>query len=62
MIQASPISMKPNMTGLNQTGFGASSPLACSARAGFDDFVRAMRAILSESDGLPEHRPIARAE
>ena len=42
--------MKPNMTGLNQTGFGASSPLACSARAGFDDFVRAMRAILSESD------------
>ncbi|GGI45416.1 hypothetical protein GCM10010932_09530 [Agromyces flavus] len=38
--------MKPNMTGLNQTGFGASSPLGCSARAGFGDLVRAMREIL----------------
>ncbi|GAA4044235.1 hypothetical protein GCM10022282_00480 [Agromyces indicus] len=38
--------MNPNMTGLNQTGFGASSPLGCSARAGFEEFVRAMPEIL----------------
>jgi hypothetical protein len=40
--------MKPNITGLNQTAFGASSPERFStAGAGFVDFVRAMRAILS---------------
>jgi hypothetical protein len=38
--------MNPNMTGLNQTGFGASSPLGCSARTGFEELVRAMREIL----------------
>ncbi len=47
------MSMKPNMTGLNQTGFGASSRLVDSAVAGFDDFVRAMRVILVE-DGLAD--------
>ena len=45
------------MTGLNQTGFGASSPLGCSARAGFDDFVRAMREILVEPVHPTERRP-----
>jgi sortase A len=46
--------MKPNITGLNQTGFGASSPLGCSARAGFEDFVRAMREILVEPRPGPD--------
>ena len=30
----SPSSMKPNMTGLNQTGLGASSPVAAELRSG----------------------------
>ncbi|GAA2052682.1 hypothetical protein GCM10009820_10580 [Leifsonia soli] len=33
MIQIRPSSMKPNMTGLNQTGFGASSPDAAALRS-----------------------------
>jgi hypothetical protein len=38
MIQAKPRSMKPNITGLNQTGFGASSFDEFSERAGLLDF------------------------
>src|SRR4051794_14781200 len=34
MIQISPSSMKPNMSGLNQTGFGASSPETAALRSG----------------------------
>ena len=43
MIQASPMSMNPNMTGLNQTALGTGSPECASGEE--TDFVRGERAM-----------------